>query len=447
MKSKFKTIVVVATTLIAVLAFNGNAFALKPGCEAPPCGGGGGNKPPVGETASNNLSYPVIFSDNARTPDWNTSVSSDPATWLFATFPDVIANTDACLQESGVPAGTEVPADVLCYYGRPTETNDDGSLSFIPPGDDQNCENVPANCKVWWLQQRTENKWQVFNPTAADAGATPMVVSAVDVGDLLESSLAIKAKQIRTEFVMYQNATETDSAFGQFLPDVGTTCTGNYPADCLVQHTMSGAVPFTQRSIYETAGSDYGPGSGDQFGVQTLLPSEKQVTGEDLIQFPVHASVYSRCARLIIQKVVAPGQLLEWTYEPSGGSWGPRSLVNSPVVDLRAWDDSYSAEINAGGLLLYGYNWNTKNFTEGAGWYRLTFLLEGDTSNGGLCTSPGGLNTAFGDTSQAVNRGERQPAELLSQSELAALGAVRGEGGAVYVEVEIAGGGGGGGKP
>lgn len=439
MKYKLKMTAVIAASLIALFAFSGNAFALKPGCEAPPCGGGGGNKPPAGETAPNNLSYPVIFSDNARTPDWDTSVSSDPTTWLFATFPDVIANTAACLQESGVPAGAEVPADVLCYYGRPTETQDDGSLIFI--GDQA------TDKKVWWLQQRTANKWQVFNPTAADAGATPMIVSAVDVGDLLESSLAIKAKQIRTEFVMYQNATETDSPFGQFLPDVGSACIANYPADCLVQHTMSGAVPFTQRSIFETAGSDYGPNSGDQPGTQTLPPSEKQVTGEDLIQFPVHASVYSRCARLIIQKVVAPGQLLEWTYEPSGGSWGPRSLVNSPVVDLRAWDDSYSAEINAGGLLLYGYNWNTKNFTEGAGWYRLTFLLEGDTSNGGLCTSPGGLNTAFGDTSQAVNRGERQPAELLSQSELAALGAVRGEGGAVYVEVEIAGGGGGGGKP
>ena len=46
-----------------------------------------------------------------------------------------------------------------------------------------------------------------------------------------------------------------------------------------------------------------------------------------------------------------------------------------------------------------------------------------------------GLNTQFGATSQAVNRGERQPAELLS----------RGDGGAVYFEVQIGSGGGGGG--
>lgn len=446
MKTKFFKISFIVLTFIATLAFSVNGFALKPGCDAPPCGGGGGNKPPAGETAPNNLSYPVIFSDSARTPDWDTSVSSDPTTWQFATFPDLVTDTSACLQESGVPVGTEVPADVLCYYGRPTQTNDDGSLSFIPAGDDQNCSNVPANCKVWWLQQRTANKWQVFNPTAAEAGATPVSVSAVDVGDLLESSLVIKAKQIRTEFVMYQNAAEADSPFAQFLPDVGATCTANYPTNCLVQHKMSGAVPFTQRSIFETAGSDYGPGSGDEAGTQTLLPSEKQVTGEDLTQFPVHATVYSRCARLLIQKVAAPGQSLVWTYDPSGGSWGPRSLVNNSIVDLHAWDDSYSAEINAGGQLLYGYNWNTKKLSEGAGWYRLTFVLEGDTAHGGLCTSPAGLNTAFSDTSQVVNRGERQPGVMLSQSEMAALGAARGEAGAVYVEVEI-GGGGGGGKP
>ena len=292
------------------------------------------------------------------------------------------------------------------------------------------------------LLHGTANKWQAFNPTAEEAGAGPVVVSAVDVGDLLESSLVIKARQIRTEFVMYQNAAEANSPFGQYLYASGETCSAD-PASCFVQHNMSGAVPFTQRSIFETAGSDYGPGTGDQPGSQTLVSSEKQVTAENGPQFPVHASVYSRCARLIIQKVNGPGQTLDWIYDPSGGSWGPRSLANSPIVDLRAWDDSYSAEINAGGMLLYGYNWNTKTFSEGPGWYRLTFVLEGDTADGGMCTSPDGLNTMFGDNSQAVNRGERTPAELLSATELSALGATRGEGGAVYVDVQIGGGGGG----
>lgn len=428
----------VAATLFATTVFAGSAFALKPGCDAPPCGGG--NKPPGGETASNNLSYPVIFSDNVRTPDWNTTVTSDPTTWVFATFPDIIPSTAACLQETGVPAGTAVPPATLCYFGRPTVTNDDGSLSFV--GD-------PAlDKKVWWLQQRPANKWQAFNPTAADAGAAPVVVSAVDAGDLLESSGVIKAKQIRTEFVMYQNAAEEASPFGQYLDGVGgNTCDTTLPSRtaCFVQQNMSGAVPFTQQSIYETAGSDYGPGTGNQVGTQSLPNSAKLVTAEDGTQFPVHATVYARCARLIIQKLAGPGQALEWIYGTTGGSWGPRSAANAPVVDLRAWDDSYSAEINAGGLLLYGYNWNTKTLAEGAGWYRLTFLLEGSTAHGGLCTSPNGLNTQFGATSQAVNRGERQPAELLSKDEFVALGATRGEGGAVYVEVQIGSGGGGGG--
>ncbi|MEZ4295018.1 MAG: hypothetical protein R3B70_08565 [Polyangiaceae bacterium] len=427
-------------TLTATLGVTGHAFALKPGCSAPPCGQGGGNQPPGGETAPNNLSYPVIFSDNARPPDWDTSVTSDPFTWLFATFPSPIPNTDACLQESGVPVGTEVPANLLCYYGRPTTTQSDGSLMFI--GDEE------MDKKVWWLQQRAANRWQAFNPTAADAGNPLVVVSAVDVGDLLESSMVIKAKQVRTEFVMYQDAAEPGSPFARYLPG-GDDCLDptSDPTRCFVQHTMSGAVPFTQRSIFETAGSDYGPGTGDQPGTGTLPASAKEVIGEDGTTFFVDATVYSRCARLLIQKVAAPNQALTWIYGPDPtdpnktvGSWGPRTLANAPPIDIRAWDDGYSAEINAGGSLLYGYNWNTKNFAEGPGWYRLTFVLEGQTCmNAGVTP-----NTVFGDESQVVNRGETHPAEMLSMTELAALGATQGEGGAVYVEVQLGSSGGGG---
>lgn len=425
--------------LFITIFFSGSAFALKPGCNAPPCGGG--NKPPSGETASNNLSYPVIFSDNVRLPDWNTSVTSNPSTWTFATFPDVIPSTASCVQETGVAAGTAVPTDTLCYYGRPTVTNDDGSLSFV--GD------PTTDKKVWWLQQRTANIWQAFNPTeseaATDGNTTPaqVTVSAVDVGDLLESSGVIKAKQIRTEVVLYQDAAQSGSPFYQYLPGE-STCDDNYPTKCFLQLNMSGAVPYTQRSIYETAGTDYGPGAGDQTGTRALLPSAKLVTAADDTQFPVHATVYSRCARLIIQKVAAPGQSLVWIYDASGGNWGPRSAASSPVVDIHAWDDSYSAEINAGGQLLYGYNWNVKNFSEGPGWYRLTFLLEGDTAHGGMCTAQYGLNTVFGSTSQVVNQGEQHPAVMMDQQSLEDLGATRGEGGAVYVEVQLGGGGGGG---
>lgn len=423
-----------AVLFLAMAAFSGSAFALKPGCSAPPCGGSGGHQPPSGETSPNNLSYPVIFSDNVTPSDWDTSVTSNPATWHFAIFPEQVPSTASCLQETGVAEGTAVSSSTLCYYGRPTVTNDDGTLSFI--GD------AATDKKVWWLQQRTTNKWQAFNVTAATAGASPVAVSAVDVGDLLESSDVIKAKQVRTEFVLYQDAEITDSPFYQYLPVAGTTCVDTYPTDCLVQLNMSGAVPYTQQSIYETAGTDYGPSTGDQEGTRTLLPSERTVTEQDgTTQLPVNATVYSRCARLIIQKVAGPDEPLVWTYDAAGGSWGPRSLASSPVVDLHAWDDSYSAEINAGGMLLYGYNWNTKNFSEGPGWYRLTFLLEGDTDHGGMCPTP--LNTVFDAASQVVNQGERHPGQILTQQALAAKGATRGEGGAVYVEVQLGAGGGG----
>jgi hypothetical protein len=53
----------ITAALFGAAAVSGSAFALPPGCDAPPCGGGGGNGPPNGgeETAAQNLSVPTIM--------------------------------------------------------------------------------------------------------------------------------------------------------------------------------------------------------------------------------------------------------------------------------------------------------------------------------------------------------------------------------------------------
>ena len=71
--------IALATALIGAWAIGGNAVAARKVCDDgsfPPC-----NKPPVGEAASNNLSFPVIWSDGERKPGFVQS--DDP--WSFAT--------------------------------------------------------------------------------------------------------------------------------------------------------------------------------------------------------------------------------------------------------------------------------------------------------------------------------------------------------------------------
>jgi hypothetical protein len=445
-------LITAATALLGALALGASAVSAKRVCEdgsPPPC-----NRPPVGEAASNNLSYPVIWSDGVMKPDFVQS----GAPWRFETvyedalgfYTDVGAGPVYCVGEEDIIPPETIDADVLCYYGRLNEGLSEEDGEPVLTGDPQ----------VWWLQQRQPyNQWQVFNTVDPDP-VTPVVVTGVDTGDLLESSLVIKAKQIRTEFTLFKNV-EGDTDFTGFREEYGCLLlendpdAGTSPSNCFAAHSMSGAVPGTDQSIAETQGTEsltrdlmvdprtvktaknYFDHTIPVLGVESEEPPDPRIVP---IEPPlgIDATVYSACARLIIQKVTGDPASLYW--DSDEGNWMPRSAANTPCVDISAWDGSYSAEINAGGSIIYGYNWNTKFYAEGAGAYRITFLLEGDADDGGGCTHP--LNTVFDDSSMSVNVGERRPATLLSAS---ALGGTRGEGGAVFVDVEIGTSGGGGG--
>lgn len=392
--------VVLAIVMASCLAFGTDAFA-----KGPPS--------PPDEGASNNLSFPVIMADNVPPSDFTR------------TYPAVqfapIGSESLCT--TGVPAGGTVPDDILCYY--------DGT-------------------KVWWLQERAQNRWQAYapgDPNPAAAGGTAVDVSAVDVGDLLESSGTIKAKQIRTEFTLLMDATsDPDFASGVLLPFDPTLPTneGDGTFNTFQAFGMSGAVPGTDQSINEVQGTDFGPGPAGSLlgGTRAMVdPTLVKLTTEGI---PVHATVYSRCARLVIQKITDVDNLA-WSSDVDdgtgrGGYWVGGALA--PVVNIAAWDGSYSAETNASGTLIYGYNWNTKLIPqdEKSGDYRLTFVLEGGPSTSGKCGVA--LNTEF-NTTIVVNKGETHPAALLTRTDLEALGAHHGEGGAVYVDVTLGASGGG----
>ena len=212
----------VSAALLGAAVFVGSAQAAPRLCED-------GTRPPcrdTGEaTSTNNLSYPVIWSDGVSIL---TPLPQDD--WTFAAE---ITDTDPASQcFTGDTGGLPVPEDAVCYY--------DGT--------------VPALGHVWWLQQRDANKWQAFNPSAT----LPVAVTGVDWGDDLESRDNFNTRSvIRTEVVLLKNV-------------VLDPTTEFNPADFLA-FEMSGAVPGTENSPIEMQGTNYGGPVNPSLGTQTLV--------------------------------------------------------------------------------------------------------------------------------------------------------------------------------
>ncbi len=391
--------------------------------------GGGGTV----EAGANNLSFPLILSDNASP----TSLPLDGA-WRFA---QITTPTTECIDENGVEAGQPVENNINCYYGRKVNViAETGEIQF------------EGDTKVWWLQKRTANFWKTLS--IGHDTSTPLVVSAVDIGDLLESSPSIQARQIRVEFNLMQNV-KNDPELSQFLVSdwradvpVPLPCTipteANQSLGCFAAVGMSGAVPGTEQSGNEIQGADFGPGGegndeGNNEGTQTLLdPTTLRVaTTPDGTVIPVHALVYSNCARLLIQKIPESG--VSW--DKTTGQWQGIG-VGSPLVNVATYNGGWSSEITSSGSIVYGYNWNAK--TASIGTYRLTMVLDGNDDEGPQCAS--NLATQFqmptelSAGTELVNQGEANLSATLIYAGDLQLGD---EGGLAYIDVPITTKGGG----
>lgn len=404
-------------------------------------GGPGGGKPPGGETGVNNLSFPVILSDNVGP----AAFPADGA-WRWAPVTDPLTQ---CIGEEGVAAGTPVPPEYLCYYGgKVTVVSETGEIIIDPEK------------KVWWLQKRTQNFWKALS--VGHDNSTPLVVSAVDLGDLLESTPTIATRQIRVEFNLLQSVPAGDPELGSYLAD-WTTYTGGLPLPapcavptaagqnmgCFAAFGMSGAVPGTEQSGNEMQGNDFGPGPDPDLLTGTLTalnPSDvrKATLADGTTTLPISALVYSHCARLVIQKVAGTP-----TWDETTGQWsGPG--VGDPVVNVATYSTTnpWSVEITSGGSIVYGYNWNAKSASTGN--YRLTFVLDGNDAVGPQCTAALGtkFETPAGGSlgTQLVNIGENSAPNIIYAGD-SDLGD---EGGLAYIDLTLTTKGGGkkgGGKP
>jgi len=382
--------------LAASMAVSGGAFAKGPGS-----GGGGGGG---GETAGNNLSFPVIFSDGVVPGTYVTVLKAFAPIEGDPTLPTV------CAQESNTTV--PVPTNILCYYGRE-------SLGI---SEETGVREFTGDPKLWWLQERVQNKWQAHDPIHP-LGAEPVVVTALDWGDLLESG-AITTRMIRTEMTLFKSVDAADAVYGDEIATLsGGTCDVTIPDNCFAAFKMSGAVPGTDQSINEIQGNDFGPGGTVNPGTTTVV-DPISIKG-------YHATVYSGCARLIVQKLTADPAVLNWNSDT--GRWVGDAAA--PILELASYAGTYTPEVNAGGNLIYGYNWNAK--TVATGRYRLTFVLDG----AGRCPYP--LNTLFDETTTVINTGEVAQGVVLSRDDLMTLGGSGAEGGVTYVDINMSAKGGG----
>ena len=398
-----QTVVLGALLGAVALAFGGSALAKGP--------------PPGGEGEGNRLSYPVILPENQAPTGFPS-----PLAWTFASIVNPV--TECTL--GAPPDPLPIPDDRLCYY--------DG-------------------VQVWWLSQRAENFWKAFS-VAPEAATGPVVVTALDTGDLLESSPRLTiSRRIRTEFTLYQDAS-LDDRFSSAIPTAFPVTfdpisqTFDDPAcvkpgqgvevGCFAAFSMSGAVRGTEQSINEIQGTDFGTNTMDgTIGYPTatgilLDPTLVKPAESDIGPIPVHATVYSNCARLVIQKL----RRTRPRWNPDTGVWDG---ARRPVVNVATYADlglggTYGAEINASGTVIYGYNWNASSDNMGPGIYRLTFVLDGPPS----CPN---LNAEFNnpdrnpDGTYVVNRGELNTTFIVPKGSLLLRGGR--EGGLAYIDVAV----------
>lgn len=193
-------------------------------------------------------------------------------------------------------------------------------------------ESFLKNDTTWYIQADPYNTWQAENITPIPNNT--VTVSFVDWGDNLEAKSWPAGSQVRIETVLYK--------------------------------LLSGPPMTAYRMIIK----------------DESITGVDEVWGTSGLRYMSHeATIYSGTARLVIQKLTkardSEDLSLEW--DATSSRW--IGDANEPVVSSGVWTNisgptAYSAEINVQGKLLYGYNWVTKRDGEGAGDYRITFVLE-----------------------------------------------------------------------
>lgn len=385
-------------------------FAMVLGAMAPTAMGKKG--PPSGETAGNNLSFPVIWAEGVAKvlPGTPGMVPLTNGAWWYqwgtnGVDPDV------------TPASCPPDPDNSAYC-------DDGIAGqfnpLLVPGEPP--ADNPLPLARAYLQKDVNNVWQAESFSMKNTDGTYLAavnVDLIDWGDNLESQDWTTRSQVRTEVVLFEDSTAL----------VGDP----EPAEL--------AFPMLEYAMRHTSG----------WGINEVHGLETSLDAVPVIGPGTQATVYSNCARLVIQKLLVarddPALAdLVWV---TGEGWTGEGLIAEPLFNKPVWEGGdgpgyYAAEINVKGRIIYGYTWNVRQLNDGPGDYRITFALDPT----GLC--PTELNTFFaeGITSILV------PIEVPEETAIVEVEPTVGGTGVLstllnltYMDIHIVQRGGGGGRP
>jgi uncharacterized membrane protein YgcG len=374
----------------------------------------GKGPPNGGETAGNNLSYPVIWAEGVDKvlPGTAGEVTLGGEWW----YSWGTTGTDPNITPLSCPPDPDNEA--FCD----DEIPDQFDISLIPGVPAGNMDLVRA-----YLQKDPLNQWQAQSGTPLEMGVVAaeggsLNVHWIDWGDNLESVDWYTKSQVRTEVVLFQDNVDL------FNPPW---------LEYEMRHTSGWGID----EVHGVAATDSDPAVA--------------ITGSGL-----RATVYSPCARFMIQKLLVERDDLDlenllwvpetgWT-EPDGY---PDDLINPPIFNGAVHEAQdgpgyYNAEINVKGRIIYGYTCNVRRLNDGAGDYRLTFSFDES------CGTNVFLNTFFTkeDTKIMVPLEEAVEAAAIEEEPGGgATGMLRTDLNLTYMDVRIlergGGGGGGGGKP
>lgn len=322
-------------------------------------GPGNGGKP-GGETAGNNLSFPVIWSEGVAkalpgTPDMVPSLEGE---WWYqwgtngedpnivpASCPHDPDEINPSLNPESLP---------LCNDGVPNQViHDDEHIAGKIAADN------PMPLAKAYIQKDYNNIWQAGHQ---DWSGAQVDVDWIDWGDNLESVDWYTRSQVRIEVVLFKDLSS----------------------------------PMTEYEMRHVSG----------WGIDEVHGLATERNGEVLTNPGNKATVYSPCARLTIQKLLVQdlNELpdLTWQGEDIGWTSDVPGVINTPIYNMAVYEGGdgpgyYSAEINVKGRVIYGYTWNVRNLNDpidgtAAGYYRITFSLD-ETCPTVIC------NTSLGNAS------------------------------------------------
>ncbi len=298
---------------------------------------------PGGETAGNNLSYPVLWAEGITktlpgTPGMEPILSG---TWWYQWGTN---GSDPDVTPASCPPDPDNQA--YCDDGVPLQF-DAALVPGTPPADS------PLPLARAYIQKDAQNVWQAGS---ADVSAAPLNVHWIDWGDNLESVDWYTRSQVRTEVVLFQDL----------------------------------ATPMTEYEMRHTSGW----GIDEAHGAAASLDEPPVITPGP----GSSATVYSHCARLTIQKLLVDRDdpaLADLVWVPGEGWAEPEGyeddlinphLFNGSVHEGGDGPGYYSAEINVKGRIIYGYTWSVRKLNEGAGDYRITFSFDQECGTASLNT-------------------------------------------------------------